>query len=207
MTEGSEDEPLPHDEPDAITIKRTQRVRRREAIVGWSTVFANILVAASVFIAAWSILDANRREQRDAAHRQISLFYAPSLGEARQVVFDFWNDVDLNVLEIARSRSFIDAFVERSVLASGDKKQEVTSAIVSLGLYFDQVEICISSGRCEKEDLILKIGQFGRDFHCLFSGTIETLRREKLMPSFGAGLQSFAHRAGGCSDDASREEQ
>ena len=205
MTEEQSQETLPEDETDAVTIKRTQRVRRRESIVGWSTVFANILVPMSICIAAWSVLEANWREQRDAAQRQIALFYSPGLSEARQSVFDFWNGVDLSVFEVARSRSFIDAFVERTLQASDERKPQVTSAIVSLALYFDQVEICISSGRCEEEDLILQIGQFGRDFYCLFAGAIESQRQERLMVSFGTGLEAFADRAGGCTGEVASD--
>ena len=185
-------------EEDAITVKRTARVRFREACVGWTTVIANILVPVTIGFAGYSLLQDSWQEKSNAAQRQIELFYSGNMGEAQRILFALWDDVDLTVLRSPQSRSFIDAFVERAVAASDLDQGEVASAIVNLASYFDRVETCVASGQCDEDEILNQLGQYGRDFHCIYAGQIDALRQGSLILKLGEGLESFSGRMGGC---------
>jgi hypothetical protein len=194
-------DPTPLDADSTIIIKRTQRVRRREAWVGWTQVLANIFVPATLLVAAWGFWADIQRQQRDAATRQVELFYSESLGNAQQVLFALWDDTDLSILANAQSRSFIDAFVTRTIEASDQTGREVSAAIVNLASYFDRVEDCIARSNCDEDEMLSQLGDYGRDFHCLYAGQIAMLRTDTLILSVGHGLERFADRAGGCSGE------
>lgn len=194
--------PLVTDQEEVVIIKRTARVRRREAWVGWTQVMANFLVPITLGFAGWAILADNWRAQSTAAQRQIELFYTPGLGEAQRVLFTLWGDVDLTALSGPQSRAFIDAFVEKSIEASDIDRRDVTSAIVNLASYFDRVENCIDRNRCDETEIVSQLGQYGRDFYCIYSGQIADLRQGSLVVSLGQGAERFANRTGGCKSGA-----
>jgi hypothetical protein len=194
--------PLSDNVPDqAFTFKRTTGVQRREFWVGWTQVIANILVPATLCLAAMGFWVDLHRQQRDAATRQVELFYTENLGHAQRVLFSLWDSSDLSVLASAQSRGFIDAFVARTIAAGEQDPREVSAAIVNLASYFDRIEGCIARGQCDEEEVLTQLGDYGRDFHCLYAGQIASLRDHTLILSIGHGLAQFADRAGGCSDE------
>ncbi len=186
------------EDSDAILIKRTRAARRRESWVGWTSVAANILGPIAILVAGLGLWEQTREAKRNAADQQINLLSSQGLANAQQVLFSLWNRQDLSVLEAPLSRQFIDAFVARTIAASNINPEEVTTAIVSLAAYFDRVERCIQRERCDADEVLDQVGHYGRDFHCLYSGQIEALRRERMLGDLGVRLTAFADRAGGC---------
>lgn len=176
----------------------TQKVQWREAWVDWTQVIANILVPLAIGIAAFGLYLDNIQGNRDAASRQMELFYSEGLSSAQLTLFKLWRGQDLTVLEGTVSRRFMDEFVRLKIDASEIDRDEIISAVVSLTSYFDRVEICIASGRCDEAELLDQIGSYGRDFFCVYTGQINALRNDRLVNYLGVGLQNFAKRAGGC---------
>jgi len=182
-----------------ITIKRTARVQMREAWAGWTQVLANIAIPVTLAFAVWGLLQDLQRQRLDAASRQVELFYTENLGGAQAILFAIWNESDMSILSTPQSRSFIDAFVSRTIASSDHEAREVLAAIVNLASYFDRAELCIERGRCDEDEMLSQLGDYGRDFYCLYAGQIVDLRSDTLILSIGHGLERFAERAGGCS--------
>jgi hypothetical protein len=187
------------EEADALLIKRTRAARRRENWVGWTSVAANIIGPIAILLAGLGLWEQTREAKRNAAAQQINLLNSQGLANAQKTLFSLWNRQDLSVLENPLSRQFIDAFVTRTIAATDINPEEVITAIVALAAYFDRVERCIQSGRCDVDEVLDQVGHYGRDFHCLYSGQIEALRRERMLGDLGMRLAAFAERAGGCS--------
>lgn len=183
---------------DSATERRAHHVRFREACLCWTQVAANILVPVTIGLAGFGLLQNTWQQRSDAAQQQIELFYSENLGKAQQTLLLLLNDTDLMVLNEARSRSFIDAFVERAIDASGVARPEIIAAIVNLASYFDRVEVCVATGRCDEQTVLTQLGPYGRDFHCLYAGQLSALRQESLILQLGEGLEQFAGRSGGC---------
>lgn len=202
MTEPQDPDPQQSENAPAVTIRRTARVRRREAIVGWSQVVANVVVPVTLCLAVWGFLQDIQRQKTDAADRQIALFYNESISSARLVLFELWSDVDVSVLNAPRSRDFIDRFVGTVIDAQPETAREVSAAIVSIATYFDRVETCIQRRRCDQEEILAQIGPYGRDFYCLYTGQLVSAREDNLLLSVGQGLRQFADRLGGCGEAA-----
>jgi hypothetical protein len=187
------------DPPDnLVTIPHVERVQRREKLRDWTQIFANILVPIAIAVAAGGLYLDNLQRGRDTASRQIELLYSEGLSASQVTLFNLWRGQDMSVLENAVSRTFVDQFVSRKIDASGIEKNEVISAIVSLTSYFDRVEICVASGRCDEAEIVTQIGTYGRDFHCFYAGQISALRNQSLINYLGEGLRNFAERSGGC---------
>ncbi|MEM1155356.1 MAG: hypothetical protein AAGI44_14555 [Pseudomonadota bacterium] len=182
----------------AITIRRTDGVRRREAFVGWSQVVANIVVPITLVLAVWGFqLDVDR-QRVSASDRQVELFHSSSISDARLILFELWSDVDVWVLSEPQTREFIDHFVFTVIEADPDIQRDVNAAIISIASFFDGVETCIQRERCDDEELLAQIGRYGRDFFCLYEGQLVMARDESLLFGVGEGLGQFAERAGGC---------
>ena len=194
--------PLKDAQPNALAFKRMIGVQLREFLVGWTQVMANSLVPAALLLAALGFWADLRHRHQDAATRQVELFYDENLGHARSVLFSLWDGSDLSVLANAQSRRFIDAFVSRTIAASAQDPREISAAIVNLGSYFDRVDRCIERGLCDVEVVLTQLGDYGRDFYCLYAGQIATLRSNTLVLSVGEGLAHFADRAGGCAAES-----
>ncbi|MEM1273904.1 MAG: hypothetical protein AAGF88_08805 [Pseudomonadota bacterium] len=193
------EDPQPHEaEPEVITIRRTARVRRREAIVGWTQAVANVVVPITLGLAVWGFLQDLQRQKTNAADRQIELFYNEAISDARLVLFELWSDVDVSILNAPRARSFVDQFVDTVIDAQPENARDISAAIVSIASYFDQVETCIQRQRCDEAELVAQIGPYGRDFYCLYAGQLVLAREDSLLLSVGQGLMQFADRAGGC---------
>lgn len=185
-------------ESEVVTIRRTDRVRRREAIVGWTQVAANVVVPVTIALAAWGLFQDQQRQRVNAADRQVELFYNESISDARVVLFDLWSGVDMRVLGEPRSRSFVDRFVEAVIESQPEQERSVRAAIVSIATYFDRVEACIERDRCDQGEILIQIGPYGRDFYCLYAGQLQSAREESLLLAVGQGLERFTERAGGC---------
>jgi hypothetical protein len=181
-----------------VTFRRTEKVQRREKLRDWTQIFANILVPIAIAVAAGGLYLDNLQRGRDTASRQIELLYSEGLSASQVTLFNLWRGQDMSVLENAVSRTFVDQFVSRKIDASDIDKNEIISAIVSLTSYFDRVEICVSSGRCDEAEIVTQIGTYGRDFHCFYAGQINALRNQSLINYLGEGLRDFAERSGGC---------
>lgn len=186
------------DERNALTIKRTKRVQTREQLVGWTTIAANLAVPITLGIAAFGLWNQSHQDRSDASARQIELFYSENLGRAQSVLLSLWDGADLAVLRSPQSRQFINLFVEKTIATSPIERKAVVSAIVNLSSYFDRVEACIEAKRCDETELLDQLGQYGRDFFCIYEGQIETIRQDSLLLSLGAGLKQFSIQAGGC---------
>jgi hypothetical protein len=196
-----------YDEEDlSVLVKRTKQVQRREWWVGWSSVWANFLLPITILIAAVGFWEQTKQAKRTAAAHQIDQFYAEGMIEAQTKLFSLWTQQDLDVLRIARSRAFVDAYVDRTIGASGLSEDEVMISILSITSYFDRVEACIKDGRCAERDVLNQIGQFGRDFYCIYSGQIEGHQRELVSARLGDGLANFAARLDGCDEPAGTTE-
>lgn len=186
---------------DPVIIKRLDRVQRREAWVGWTQVVANILVPLALAIAGLTLLQQTWQSQRDASVRQVELFYSEGLTQAQAHLFSLWTDTDLSVLRGPQTRDFIDAFVERTIATSDKDQNTILASIVALSAYFDRVESCIESGRCNEPEIVDQIGAYGRDFYCIYAGQIKRIRVQTLASKLGDGLQRFANRNDGCVAD------
>lgn len=198
MTESIEND-AGAEEADALLIKRTRAARRRENWVGWTSVGANILGPIAILIAGLGLWEQTREAKRNAAADQVNLLNSQGLANAQKTLFSLWTRQDLSVLEAPLTRQFIDAFVARTIVATDINPDEVTTAIVSLAAYFDRVEGCIQTARCDAGEVLDQVGHYGRDFHCLYSGQIAVLRQERMLGDLGMRLAEFAERAGGCS--------
>lgn len=197
--EGGENAPKSHmSEADIITIARTKQVRIREAWVGWTQVLANILVPIALIVAGLNLYEQSKQGRRDASARQIELFYSSELAQAQITLFAIWSDADLTVLRTPQKREVIDAFVERSIIASEVSRNEIVMSVAALASYFDRVEVCIVSQSCDESEILQQVGGYARDFFCIYSVEIKKLREKSLVGNLGVGLESFAQRAGGC---------
>lgn len=181
-----------------VVVKRTPSVQSREFWVGWTTVAANILLPVSILIAGWGLWEQNRQAKLDAASDTVNLFFDGGLVAAQATLFSLWTQKDLTVLKSPQSRSFVDAFVERTIRASDLDQAQITNAIVSITSYFDLAEACVASGRCDEQAVMNQIGRYGRDFHCIYAGQIGKLRDQTLVLYLGEGLERFSLRSGGC---------
>lgn len=186
------------DKNDIVTIARTKQVRVREAWVGWTQVLANILVPIALFVAVLNFYEQSKQGRRDAAARQIELFYSSDIARAQITLFAIWSDADLTVLRTPQKREFIDAFVERTIAASVTSRNEIVKSVAALASYFDRVEACIESQSCDEKELLRQLGGYARDFFCIYSVEIHRIREKSLVGDLGVGLESFAQRAGGC---------
>jgi len=167
--------------------------------VGWTQVFANILLPISILIAGWTLWEQTAQSARAASARQVDQFYSQGLLDAQNTLFRLWSQQDLDVLRTPQSRGFVDAFVERTISTSDQSPGEIRAAILSIASFFDRTETCINSGRCEPEEIIGQVGQYGRDFQCIYAHQIKIYRDELVTPYLGLGLEKFASRLGGCS--------
>ena len=99
------------EDDEALLIKRTRRVRTREAWVGWTQVVANVLVPLALIVAVLNLVEQAREARRDASARQIELFYSEGVAKSQATLFAIWLDQNIEVLRAARRKSFIDEFV------------------------------------------------------------------------------------------------
>ena len=194
------DRDLKVEEDLSVLVKRSERVQRRESWVGWCSVWANLLVPITILIAAVGFWEQIEQGKREAAARQIDQFYSEGMIEAQTKLFSLWAQQDLDVLRTAQSRTFVDAYVDRTISASDLSQNDVMISILSITSYFDRVEACISDGRCAESDVLTEIGQYGRDFYCIYSGQIESYQRDLVSAKLGDGLAVFAARHRGCDE-------
>lgn len=180
-----------------VVFKRVEKVQKREAWVGWTQVVANVAVPVTLLAATYSFWQESTSRQMDASGRQIAIFYDEGLSNSRQVLFDLWTEENLAVFAEPRDRTFIDETVEAVIEHAAADPRAITSAIVNLASYFDRVEACISNGSCHEGELVSQLGNYGRDFFCLYSGQLDRAREVSLL-SVGYGASEFAARSGGC---------
>lgn len=195
---GMEDEASSPNAPQFVTIQKIAGVQRREAWVGWTQVVANVLVPLAIAITAFSLLLQSWEGRRDTAARQIEMFYSEGMATSQTILFSLWDRKDISVLRVPQNRKFVDSFVARSIEASEIDRGEINRALMVISAFFDRIESCVESRRCDEGEIMAHLGRYGRDFYCIYVGQIEELKDDSLVIGLGDGLAQFANRSGGC---------
>jgi hypothetical protein len=185
--------------PSSIAVERLSDVQIRETWVGWTQVAANILVPITLLVAVASLFIQTWQTKIDNSNLKIESFYGEGLVAAQTTLFSLWLDEDMSPLDEPQTRHYIDALVDITIERSTVPKRDTVAALVSITTYFDRVEACLVANRCDEKTILNQIGQYGRDFYCLYQGQVDILRNQtRASAQFGSGLAAFAARNGGC---------
>ena len=180
------------------TEKRSIATSDRGRILELSQIAANVVIVVTLFATAWTLIEQSGQARRDATSSRIEAFYSSEISHAQTVLFTIWSLKDLSVFESGLPRRAIDAIVDKTIETSEVGGPAVDAAIVALTNYFDRVEMCLSSRRCDSEEIRSELGTYGQNFFCLYRGRIARYQTRLMSSTLGNGLEKFAIRMGGC---------
>ncbi|GGL74283.1 hypothetical protein [Wenxinia marina] len=172
---------------------------RTDRWVAATQIVANLGVIAALVLAGLT-LEQDRRFVRGAASDElVATFHGDRLAEARGILFELWAGRDLSALaQTDLPRSTVDALVSRMIRTATVDRTAVLRAIADIASFFDGLEACLASGRCDDVELSRRLGGYALDFECIYRGQIEEMRTRMLLADLGRGLQEFAAIQGSC---------
>lgn len=176
------------------------RKHRKDLSEIWApitSIVSSVLVVATVVLAA-----ATYWQQQGLAAAQASLAYVERFSsgevlEARNLIYSTWLPYDFSALETIEP-SVADALVD-GILTSSDQRGQgipLRVAVAEIVAFFDGVNGCGEIGVCDRTVLQAQMGEYARDFYCLYKGALQKEAKLRRLPSFGRGLEAFANAAG-----------
>jgi len=177
--------------------------KRQKPIEGlWlplSAIFANAIIAVTLVLGFASYYQAKGLGQVEASLGYVDTFNGGEVLQARNLIYRSWLPYDFSTSNTALSRGVIDALLERIVAdVSTSEGVDHRLAVAVIVAFFDSVQACVSEGACSDTVLRSQVGEYGRDFYCLYKPIIERERARGKLVSFGSGLETVADKAGGC---------
>ncbi|SEP63534.1 hypothetical protein SAMN05428969_0239 [Devosia sp. YR412] len=164
-----------------------------------STIFANTIIVLTVVLALATYYQAQGLGQVEASLGYIDTFNGGEVLEARNLVYKSWLPYDFSGNDAGISREVIDALLDRVVPNIGTLEGlEHRLAVAVIVAFFDSAEVCIAQSACSASVLEAQVGEYGRDFYCLYQPIIDREKDRGKLVAFGAGLRSVALRMGGC---------
>jgi hypothetical protein len=186
-------------------IRRTYRwaKRRQGTIEGFwaplSSIAANIVVVATLILALATYYQAQGQGQAEASLGYINRFNEGSILEARNLIYRSWLPYDFSGTNAALDQEVIDALLERVVPdVSTPEGLDHRLAIAGIVAFFDSAQTCVEQKACDGDVLRSQLGEYGRDFYCLYQSLIDRERQRGRLISFGGGLEQFTDAMGGC---------
>lgn len=91
------------------------------------------------------------------------------------------------------SAAVLQAFANSVVLGGNtDQRYELQAVVGELAGFFDQVELCVSEGRCDTQLTAAYFCSYAENFEALYLPTIKDVRETFGNVSLGKGLETFA---------------
>lgn len=166
--------------------------------VGITQLLANLAVIGALIVAGLTFWKQQQNIPRDEAALLVSSLTDERLSQARSILFRLWADKSLQQFELGVPTDFKESLVRKTIETSAVPETDIIEAIVNLANYYDEVEICVEKGRCDREEINENLGRYSVAFYCLYRSEIEDVRQRLVLTGLGDGLARFVDRQGGC---------
>lgn len=164
-----------------------------------STIVANIIIVGTLLLALATYFQAQGLGQVEASLGYVDRFNSAEILQARNLIYESWLPYDFSGAGSGLSAEVVEALLDRVVpKVTTDAGVEHRLAVAVIVNFFDSASTCIDQGACSGDVLYSQVGEYGRDFYCLYRSVINTETERGRLMSFGTGLASISARKGGC---------
>jgi len=130
----------------------------------------------------------------------VQSFQNEFMANSRRIILEPWLEYDLERLENTLvDKSTIDEIVVKLVDTYAESPDaDLRPHIIFITEYFDGVDSCIESSICDSGVIERQLGDFARDFYCLYLPALQRIKERSRLRSLGDGLREIAVRQGIC---------
>ena len=163
-----------------------------------TTIVANSLVVVAILIAYMTYHQEQAATEIDASLRYVERFNSGEILAARNAVFQSWAKYQLHPTGTF-TREALDALIDRMIEEDeGSGSFGLRTSLVNLVAFFDGAQACLDAGGCDEMFLMAQIGDYARDFHCIYAGFILEQSSSSHLSGFGEGLAEIAAQRRAC---------